>query len=136
MTITFDRPTSRTARLASAVEVASSLLGATDYSGLPDLHAVDISADRGGVPEVRSLIVGSASGVLAWHRAVPGARASVSPAPHHGTDAWYGTVTATIAGVAVNLWTLVYPSAAQVERLERQPEAAYAVLVELAGGAR
>jgi hypothetical protein len=72
---------------------------------------------------------------MEWRHAIPGAITTARPAPAQGEGRWYAEVLATIAGVHLSLWTVIEPTEAQAERLERDPQTAYAVLADLARAA-
>lgn len=73
-----------------------------------------------------------AAQMLAWRHAIPEGHVTLT-AHRTGTPGEYWQAAVHVPAGLVELWTHVAVTAEQAERLERQPTAAYAVLVEIAG---
>jgi hypothetical protein len=97
---------------------------ATTYGREVQVHAQLATPHDDANPE-------RAAQVLAWRHAVPDGHVTLT-GHRVGTSGEYWRATVHVPAGLVELWTHVQVTEEQAERLESQPEAAYAVLVELA----
>ncbi len=148
MTSTIERPaaiaaevapivTHPTRRVAVALAAVEELLGRVDYASLPEIHGVQVAAWHRGTEVIAQLASGDdkAGDVLAWRNAIPGGYVSMTRQEHSG-GYWSAQAHLPIAGGTVAVWThLRGLTDEQAERLERDPQTAYAVLAELARAA-
>lgn len=156
MTITIERPTidireaearpisaHPTRRVAIALAAVEELLGRVDYARLPDIHAVQVANWTRG-PETLIQLASACRGdavqaadVLAWRNAAPGGRVTLVRCGADAHTYWRASAVLPAAGAVVEVWTHLHGlTEAQAERLERDPQTAYAVLTDIAGEAR
>lgn len=152
MTTTLERPTMTEATPISqhptravivALAAVDGLLGRVDYSDLPTVYSVDVTTrsypyerTEANVQLSSARDADAAAAVLAWRWAIPGARVTLT---EHGAPSdryWRAAATIRVGAVIVEVWDHLRGllTERQAERLERDPQTAYAVLVEIARG--
>lgn len=141
-TLADPRPGGRTWLVIAAMyEAVAWLTGLPGVDDLPELVHLDaLTGDRD--VQVRAQLDAGlddrdrAAAVIAWHAGVPGSTVSVT-GHNAGQHGGYWRAVVHVPGELVELWShLRGLTEAQAERLDRHPEAAHAVLVELAEAGR
>lgn len=139
MTSTIDRPAetiqqSRTWQISVALAVFGEWLASFMWADLPELCSVSARAGGGASAQIMGIGRNGAAAVIAWRDRLPDSRVSLV---HHGAgtnyEHWRATVHADMStNMPIELWTHVNVNDEQAERLERDPQTAYAVLVDIA----